>query len=179
MPCAGEPRTTTYSRGGIHCNASHHTAYKQGGGHGYEAKWGIGQHNHASGTLDVSDIPNIHPLSDWQPHGWPCCKNVNSVHVPECWISHSMVGSMLDRRVGLRVGPLLNSTRHHKRPPALLYKSAWMRGLRQRVFCSLLGLVWPGRPSRLHGNWFVWWPRWSDDTGAGELIPSLGLTPTI
>jgi hypothetical protein len=32
-----------------------------------------------------------------------------------------------------------SNTRHHKRPPAPLYKSAWKRGLRQRVFCSLLG----------------------------------------
>ena len=23
---------------------------------------------------------------------------------------------------------------------------------------------WPGRPSQLHGNWFVWWPRLSEDT---------------
>ncbi len=73
-----------------------------------------------------------------------------------------------------------NNTIHHKRPPALLYKSAWTRGLRQRGFCSLLGLVWPGRPSRLHGNWFVWWPRRPDDTGAGGLISSvLVLTPII
>jgi hypothetical protein len=95
-----------------------------GGGHGYETKWSIGQHNHASGTLDISDVSNIHPLSDWQPHGWPCCKNVNSIHVPECRISHAMVGLMVGRRTGLRVGPLLDSTRHHKQPPAPLYKSA-------------------------------------------------------
>ncbi len=87
--------------------------------------------------LDVTDLSNVHPLSDWQPHGWPCCKNVNSVHVPECWISRSMVGLMFGRRAGLRVGPLLDSTKHHKRPPAPLYKSAWTRDLRQCVFaCS-------------------------------------------
>ena len=55
----------------------------------------------------------------------------------ECWISHSMVGLRVGRRAGLRVGPLLDSTKHHKRPPAPLYKSAWTRGLRQRGFaCS-------------------------------------------
>jgi hypothetical protein len=52
----------------------------------------------------------------------------------ECWISRSMVGLRVGRRAGLRVGPLLDSTKHHKRPPAPLYKSAWTRDLRQRVF---------------------------------------------
>ena len=48
-----------------------------------------------------------------------------------------MVGLRVGRRAGLRVGPLLDSTKHHKRPPAPLYKSAWTRDLRQRVFaCS-------------------------------------------
>ena len=48
-------------------------------------------------------------------------------------------------------------------------------------FCLLPGhQFWPGRPSQLHGNWFVWWPRLSEDTGAGGLTPSvLVLTPTI
>ena len=48
-------------------------------------------------------------------------------------------------------------------------------------FCLLPGhQFWPGRPSQLHGNWFVWWPRLSEDTGAGGLTPSvLVLAPTI
>ena len=41
-------------------------------------------------------------------------------------------------------------------------------------FCSLPGhQFWPGRPSQPHGNWFVWWPRLSEDTGAGGLTPSV------
>ena len=69
----------------------------------------------------------------------------------------------------------------YKRPPAPLYKSAWTCGLRQRGFaCSRAITFWPGRPSQLHGNWFVGWPRLLEDTGAGGLTPSvLVLTPTI
>ena len=64
----------------------------------------------------------------------------------ECWISCSMVGLRVGRRAGLRVGPLLDSTKHHKRPPAPLYKSAWTRDLRQRVFARSRAITfWPGR----------------------------------
>ena len=88
----------------LHCISSHSLF---GGGHGYDTKWSIGQHNHLSGTLDISDVSNIHPLSDWQPHGWLCCKNVNSIHAPECRISHAMVGSLVGWSAGLRMGPQL------------------------------------------------------------------------
>jgi hypothetical protein len=40
--------------------------------------------------------------------------------------------------------------------------------------CLLPGhQVGPGRPSQLYGIRFVWWPRLSEDTGAGRLIPSV------
>ena len=47
--------------------------------------------------------------------------------------------------------------------------------------CLLPGhQVGPGRPSQLHGNRFVWWPRLSEDTGAGGAHSiSFGLTPAI
>ena len=98
----------------------------------------------------------------------------------ECWISRSMVGLRVGRRAGLRVGPLLDSTKHHKRPPAPLYKSAWTRGLRQRVLLAPGPSVLARQTVTATRQLVVWWPRLSEDTGAGGLTPSvLVVAPTI
>jgi hypothetical protein len=56
-------------------------------GHGNEALWRIGQHDHESWEMDIANVPHPHALADWYTHGRACMADVHGVHLPECGMS--------------------------------------------------------------------------------------------
>ena len=63
------------------------------GGHGDETQWSIGQHDHASWPMDISHLPHVHPLTDWQPYSRSGSTNDDCIHVPECGLRRKEDGS--------------------------------------------------------------------------------------
>ncbi len=73
--------------------------------------------------MEVSDVPHLHPLTDWHPHGGPGSMDVNGVHIPECWMIHAVVSLRVVER-----GYLLGE--HPGAPeaaPGTDLQSAWAR----------------------------------------------------
>ncbi len=56
-------------------------------GHGYEAQWHVGQHDHESWEMGIANIPHIHTLADQYTHGRAPMADVHGVHLPECGMS--------------------------------------------------------------------------------------------
>ncbi len=56
------------------------TAYGPGG-YGNETQWSFGQHDHENRLVDVSDVPHLHPFTDWGPLRGSDLENVATVHV--------------------------------------------------------------------------------------------------
>ncbi len=51
------------------------------GGYGNETQRSFGQHDHENRLVDVSDIPHLHPFTDWGPLRGSGLENVATVHV--------------------------------------------------------------------------------------------------
>jgi hypothetical protein len=62
---------------------------------GNEAQWRVRQHNHESWTVDITDLPHLHSLADWNAHSRPCMADVQGIHLPECGVT-MMVGSHIN-----------------------------------------------------------------------------------
>jgi hypothetical protein len=51
------------------------------GGYGNETQQSFGQHDHENRLVDISDIPHLHPFTDWGPLHGSGLENVATVHV--------------------------------------------------------------------------------------------------
>ncbi len=51
------------------------------GCYGNETQRSFGQHDHENRLVDVSDVPHLHPFTDWDPFHGSGLENVVTVHV--------------------------------------------------------------------------------------------------
>ncbi len=76
----GEQHLTACWRRDIPSTAYCLTAYGPGG-YGNETQRSFGQHDHENRLVDVSDVPHLHPFTDWGPLHGSGLENVVTVHV--------------------------------------------------------------------------------------------------
>jgi hypothetical protein len=66
--------------------------------HGYEAERGLRQHHHASKTMVITNVLEIHPLPDWGSHGQPLQADGNTADVPKHGVEYFAAGPLAGRK---------------------------------------------------------------------------------
>jgi hypothetical protein len=54
---------------------------------GHETQWPFRQHNYKSRAVVLTDVPHVHPFTDWHTDSWSGLEDVHSVQVSECGVT--------------------------------------------------------------------------------------------
>jgi hypothetical protein len=96
----------------IHCRQGIVAQPPCGRGNGNETQRSHGQYNHANWTVDVFNVPHLHPLPNWSAIGRCGLENVPTIHISKCWVTG---GGLRNQVIWVIPGPM--------RIPAPRYKS--------------------------------------------------------
>ena len=96
----------------IHCRQGIVAQPPCGWGNGNETQWRHGQYNHANWTVDVFNVPHLHPLPNWSAIGRCGLENVPTIHISKRWVTG---GGLRNQVLWVIPGPT--------RIPAMRYKS--------------------------------------------------------